>query len=254
MQSTISGAAQSATNTTPFRFALYGQIENFEWKESDDGDQLLKESGPLAGIGANADIDSRSGFHLEGLSEVLLGRVDYDGATQSGIPVDSETKYLMFLAQADILIPLNVTSSFVIGPYAGAGARLWRREIEDEGDALGYVEDWSSYYGMIGIRATAKVTRPIELFGRIAVKMPFYNRVQYDFSNLGGPDDVDVEPGEEASPYIEAGVTIGHFTLAGFYEEMKFSESDKTDIGSDIQVWQPESEATMFGLRAGLTF
>jgi hypothetical protein len=84
--------------------------------------------------------------------------------------------------------------------------------------------------------------------------MPFYNRVNYDFSNLGGPDNVEVEPGKAASPYAELGMTIGTFMLAGFYEQMKFEKSNYADVGSTLIVWQPESEAAIFGVRAGVTF
>lgn len=245
----------SASTASPLRASLYGHVENFEWKEyNDDGSRILKESGPLFGIGGSLDFDTRSGVHMEGLGDAFFGRVDYDGATQSGEPVTTKTKYAGFLAEANLVIPLNIGPHVTVSPYGGAGGRVWRRELEDSGEALGYVENWSTFYGAAGIRAAARINSKAELYGKAAVKMPFYNRVNYDFSNVGGPDNVDVEPGTKAGPYAELGVTIGSFTLAGFYEELKFEKSDFANIGNDIIVWQPESEATILGVRAGVTF
>jgi hypothetical protein len=84
--------------------------------------------------------------------------------------------------------------------------------------------------------------------------MPFYNNAQYDFSNLAGPYNVEVEPGKKAGPYAEAALSIGNFTIAGFYEQMNFLKSDTADVGRNVIVWQPESEAKIFGLRAGVVF
>ena len=248
-------ASQSASTSNPLRASLYGHVENFEWKEfDDDGSRILKESGPLFGIGGSLDFDTRKGIHLEGLGDAFFGRVDYDGATQAGDPLTSETEYAGLLAEANVVVPLNIGPSFTVSPYGGAGGRMWRRELEDSGEASGYVEYWSTFYGTLGIRAAARISAKAELYGKAAVKMPFYNQVSYDFSNIGGPDDVEVEPGKKAGPYAEIGVTIGNFMLAGFYEQMKFDKSDQAEIGDDIIVWQPESEATIFGVRAGVTF
>jgi hypothetical protein len=251
----VPASSQSASTGSPLRASLYGHVESFEWKEyNNDGSRILKESGPLAGIGGSLDLDTRKGFHVEGLGDAFFGRVDYDGATQAGDPVTTKTKYAGFLAEANLVVPLNIGPRFTVSPYGGAGGRVWRRELEDSGEALGYVEYWSTFYGTLGIRAAARIGSKAELFGKAAVKMPFYNRVNYDFSNLGGPDNVEVEPGKETGPYAELGLTIGDFMLAGFYEEMKFSKSNFADIGNDIIVWQPESKATIFGVRAGVNF
>jgi hypothetical protein len=100
-----------------FQVSLYGHVENFEWKEfDDDGKQLLKESGPLAGVRGLLDLDTGIGFHLQGMGEVFFGRIDYDGATQAGDPIDSKTKYSGFLAEVDLIVPLKVAPSFYVKP------------------------------------------------------------------------------------------------------------------------------------------
>ena len=83
--------------------------------------------------------------------------------------------------------------------------------------------------------------------------MPIDNRVIYDFSDLGGPDDTHVEPGKKASSYFEAGIRFKNVTVAGYYEQMKFSKSDTADADG-VLVFQPESEAKIIGLRAGVVF
>ena len=247
--------AANATNTISkcFQVSLYGHVENFEWKEFVDGHQLLKESGPLAGVGGLLDVDTGIGFHLQGMGEIFFGRIDYDGATQAGNPVDSKTKYRGFLAEADLMAPLKATPYVYLKPYAGVGGRIWQREIEDSGEALGYEEYWSTIHGILGIGVAVKARPDTELFGKAAVKMPIDNRVTYDLSNLGGPDDTEVEPGKEASPYFEAGIKFKNVTIAGYYEQLKFSKSNTADADG-VLVFQPESEAEIIGLRAGVVF
>jgi opacity protein-like surface antigen len=248
-------AANTITATNKrFQVSLDGHVENFEWKEfDDDGSQFLKESGPLAGVGGLLDVDTGIGFHLQGIGEVFFGRIDYDGATQAGKPVDSKTKYSGFLAEADLMVPLKVTPRFYLKPYAGGGGRIWQREIEDSGEARGYEEYWSTIHGILGIGAAVKARPDTEWFGKAAVKMPIDNRVTYDFSDLGGPDDTQVEPGKKASSYFEAGIRFKNVTVAGYYEQMKFSKSDTADADG-VLVFQPESEAKIIGLRAGVVF
>ena len=248
-------AAQSAPAPNPLRGSLYGLAEQFEWKEfDDDGGRILKESGPLFGVGGRVDFDTGKGVHVEGLAEGFFGRVDYDGATQSGVPVSSRTKYAGATAEATLALPLKMGPGLSAGPFGGAGGRLWRRDLEDSGDSYGYVENWTTLYGIAGFRAAGRMGSNAELYGKAAVKLPFYNRVNYDFSRLNGPDDVEVEPDGKASPFLEVGITVGDFLLAGFYEEMHFEKSNQAEIGNSIIVWQPESEAAMFGVRAGVTF
>ena len=48
----IASLAMAEVNTNKaFEFRLYGLAEQFEWKESVNDQELLKESGPLFGIG-----------------------------------------------------------------------------------------------------------------------------------------------------------------------------------------------------------
>lgn len=247
--------AQAAAADSPVRASIHGHAERFEWEEfNDDGSRILKESGPLFGIGGNVDFDTRHGFHLEALGDFFAGRVDYDGATQMGEPVSSKTQYAGLMAEGNVAIPVNCGRGFTISPYGGAGGRVWQRDLEDSGNASGYEEYWSTYYGIAGLRVTVRVSPAIELYGKAAVKMPFYNRVDYDFTRIGGPDSVVVEPGKKAGPHAELGMTIGRFVLAGFYERMTFEKSDYAGVGSDIIVWQPKSEATILGVRAGMSF
>jgi hypothetical protein len=42
--------------------------------------------------------------------------------------------------------------------------------------------------------------------------------------------------------------------LTAYYEQLRFSESDRAYLGYDLYVLQPESEADVFGLTAGVTF
>jgi hypothetical protein len=110
-------------------FDVYLKGESFTWKEFDDrGDQLLKESGPVFGVGGSAKWDIKSLFiKLKG--ELFGGTVNYDGQTQSGLPVETDTDYLGGVIEGNLGWKFIIAESSSIEPFIGPAARYWDRRI-----------------------------------------------------------------------------------------------------------------------------
>lgn len=240
---------------TDVTFSIYGKVENFEWKEYGDSDEeLLKESGPLFSLGGSLDFAIQPDLHLEGLGELFFGSVDYDGQTQTGVPATTTTDYAGLRAEGRGVFDVPAGRDAKVKPFAGAGGRAWLRKINDSDVGKGYEESWITIYGFVGLGGEAVVGPKSRLFGSLAVRLPIFNQVIIDWSNIGGPSDITVNPGEEPSFTLEGGLKYDLFTASVFYETFNFSKSDADDIGSGLQVWQPKSEARIIGLKAGLVF
>jgi hypothetical protein len=232
----------------------YLGVENFQWEEFAAEDQLLKESGPVFSLGGRFAMPLSPTLNLLADGRLFYGEVDYDGAVigldGSSVPYNSETTYAGLEAEADLARPIPTRSGLTWSPFAGVGLRAWDRSLDTSGGStgdFGYDEYWLSAYVSIGLEA-----RSGRFFGRVQVLAPFYNRETVDLGNQGGPDEMDLEPGEEVSWGGEIGAEFNRYFVSLYVQTMKFSESD-TDDETGI-FYQPESDMQIIGLRAGMAF
>jgi hypothetical protein len=241
-------------------FYLYGVVESFTWKEFDDsGARLVKESGPLFGIGIaySHEFDDKLIFAPRG--EIFFGSVDYDGQTQTGEPVTSTVGYFGFKLEGDLGRKFKVTQSFSLEPFGGLGLRWWLRDIHDGttatgGTAYGYTEGWTTFYGRLGIRGDVDLSSRTQMFAEAGLKLPLYNENTAYLSDAGLGSDVTLYPGKSLSSFAEVGMQINRFKASLFYDGMRFSKSAVVDIGGGIGVFQPKSSADIYGVKIGATF
>jgi hypothetical protein len=230
---------------------LYVKVESFTWKEFDGGEELLEETGPIFGLGFSNRSTIGNWFVFSEKIELFMGTVDYDGQTQSGTPVTTDTEYLGCLLEINFGGKIVSSEKFSLEPFAGLGYRWWTRDLQDTSTAYGYEEEWSSFYTRLGLHAESQVSNRFKLFAQAGIKYPLVNRNEAKLSRFG-IRDVTLEPENELSYFADAGFKTGHFMLSIYYEGMRFDESDPDDTyGAFIQ---PESEADIFGARIGFTF
>lgn len=239
---------------------IYFISELFEWQEFVHHDRLLKETGPRFGLGLNRDVR----FYNDHLifkprMEIIGGQVDYEGATQSHVPLKSDTDYYDGKAEFDLgwrYVSLKKSS---IEPFVGAGLRGWYRKIHDATAsdrvtrATGYPEEWYSIYLRYGLRGDLALTEKTSLFVDAGGKFPVYNRNKAHFDESGLGPDVTFEPGKQPSWFAEAGVQYKPFRASIYYDGMRFSKSDNEHSRGAIY-YQPETEANMYGIRIAMTF
>ncbi|MCO5045865.1 MAG: hypothetical protein M9935_11445 [Kiritimatiellae bacterium] len=250
---------QPRSNHVDLRF--YGFGESFEWKETMDGQRLLKESGPIFGVGGDIAAPLSDPFWIEARGEFFLGDVDYDGHIQHEdgrlTPHKSTTSYTGFKLEGDLAIHVPINRQLYARPFFGLGFRGWNRTLGGKlsSNAIeegGYEERWLLAYAIIGISGGIALNEKTTLFIRTETRLPLNNSETVDLSNAGGPDDVEIEPGKEASLYAEAGIIASRLTASLFVETLHFSESDPDE--NYRAFLQPESDSTMFGLKVGLAF
>lgn len=232
---------------------IYLKTESFTWKEYDDsGSQLLKESGLLSAMGASVRADIAESLVLRGRGELFGGTVNYDGQTQTGTPVETDTNYAGFKMEGNIGWKFKVSEKSSLEPFAGLGYRWWLRDMQDTLYVAGYEETWWSFYARLGVHGDHTFSGQLKAFAEAGVKLPVSNKNKVDL-NVIGLSTVTVEPGNKASVFVEAGLKWTRFKASLFYEGMRFSRSDPVTV-DNYQIWQPESKADMFGINIGMDF
>lgn len=260
---TLAAHGETVTNTPgrSYTMRLYGIAGQFQWKEYFDGDQLLKESGPLFGLGGELALRLRGPFRAEGRGEYFTGDVDYNGVlmAQDGTltPYQSTTEYTGIKGDADLACHMPLFAGLYLKPYAGMGARAWRRTLDTSWSdrhigRYGYEEYWGTVYGILGVGTGLTFSRSGELSARLEARLPVDNTLRVDLSNQDGPDDLDLDPGKKVSYYADLSLRISHVTGSLFVETLEFSESPT--VGGDLGFFQPRSKATYAGAKLGVAF
>lgn len=228
-------------------YDVYLQVQSFTWKEFINGSEILEESGPIYALGGLARLENNS-LTFRARGEVFGGSIIYDGQTQAGTPVESDTVYAGIKLEGDVGWKKLVEDKASIEPFAGIGFRVWNRDIQSTSNATGVTEKWTSTYARLGLRGDSALSDKLTVFAEGGMKFPFYN------SNSVDDDDISLEPKSRVSGFAEAGLKWNKLWASIFYEGLRFDKSEVEPIGGGWGVYQPKSEADIFGLNAGYSF
>ncbi|MFA5344287.1 MAG: hypothetical protein WC381_10025 [Kiritimatiellia bacterium] len=244
------GPASGLCHNDNLRIAF--QLQQFVWKEyGDNGGRLLKESGPLYGLHMAGEWYGRARVTVGGMYKMNFfgGRVNYDGQTQAGIPLKTKTGYLGAEGNADFALRAMPVADFYVKVFAGPAIRFWRRDINSNADASGYVEEWFNFDGRAGAGLDYLFPADFKLFAEGGYKIPFITSENVDWSKFGF-GQVSLEPEQTFSPFAEVGLSWKFLFVSGFYDSLRFDKSAvKTKKG--YYFYQPESRADIFGVNAG---
>lgn len=231
---------------------IYLKVDSVTWKEfSDTGSQLLKETGELYGLGISGKTDRHNAWTFMGKFELFGGGLDYDGQTQIGTPVQTDSDYLGLNMVGTMGWNFVVSDKASIEPFGGLGFRYWSRDLQSTPTAIGYEELWWSFYSEFGVHGDYEVSDTVKLFAEVGIILPIKNENEADLS-FAGLGKITLEPGNEASGFGEAGFRWKRLKVAAFYQGLRFSKSDLVQSGG-LVFWQPESEADIFGAYLGLS-
>jgi hypothetical protein len=256
LSATVLGHAAWAAGET---VEVYVQAENFNWKEFDDGDELLEESGPIFGVGVRLH-PSPLQLSAFARAEGYIGDVDYDGQTFAGDPIEDTTEYVGARGDVGLSVPVWINSGKTAGlaVQAGIGGDTWERTLGTENEDTEYTEHWYSLDARVGA-ALYRVEKGAEL-GRISAfaLLPFLAENEVDIDTGSGTETLNLEPEGEVGLLVEASWRWGRWTATVFYNYQKFGESDTEPVNIDLgpaelplEFFQPESERHVIGLNVG---
>ena len=206
------GCVMPAAAASFEEFSPYLSGRYFTWEEHVNGQQILKESGPIISAGALLGFATPSYWTIRGKAEIFGGQVGYNGETlasqsQPSEPVQTEVNYLGIKQELDLGYRV-LTGKLRVEPFAGLGYRWWLRMLQDSATASGqaisgYTEQWLTGYCRLGARGRYLDSSGVSFFAEGGAKYPFYTGNSIDFANSG---TTTFRPGGEWSGFAETGI------------------------------------------------
>lgn len=253
--------AVAASGQSPWIRPRAGLL-HWKWTENEQGVKLVDESGGLPSVGFAVGIPlGASNLELRLAADVFAGDVEYDGYLVSPdggrTPHSSRTEYIGAFGEALICAGLSQVSPAVVLVGAGLEASAWRRSLGKsfggDMDQYGYDEYWS----LLAVQGTAELGLPMSsnAEGRVSgsIILPVATDETVDLSNVGGPDEVKLEPDAQVGWRLKTSMRLEAFEVGIEYQRREFDRSPLTYVG-DEPVCQPESELETLYLYAGLRF
>ncbi len=243
------GIAACARAAEPFE--IFMRLERFTWEEFVDGERLLEEEGPRVGLGLRGTLQEYKRMRLDMRADGLLGRVDYDGQTFAGDPIQENTDYLGVRGELDAVFGIKRTAPVRLHPHLGIGARYWlRRLAEGNTDAGGYDEGWFMLYARLGAELIWQVAPDTRFYFNFARRPAIYNSTWYNI-RIQDEETFSLEPGRDWTWDLEAGWVTDRYRFSVYYETYAFKQSD-SKLFPPLEVFQPESEGRSAGVQIGV--
>ena len=236
---------------------------DFTYREfADSGRELNREDGILPGVRLTAHA-SRDLVFLRLDASLHGGTVDYDGETQTGRPLSSETDTRLITIAAEVGRWADASRRWAA--FARLANRTWDREIQATGNVQGLNEEYRWIEAGVGLRRAwpreDAGAWQHELAGMLVLTLD--GSVFVELSALEGRDweDERLDLGDEAGLRLRYTATrdLGARTLRvePYLEYWEFGRSDTEPIGGSpggFTVYEPRSESYRLGLVVALAF
>lgn len=233
----------------------------FDYVEYDDNDVFLDgESGFIPGVVAKLKTNQRIYYELEG--GVYYNKIEYDGQTQGGIPVVTDSDALVIDMHFKIgrnFEPLYQREQKV---YVGLGYRYWYRNINSGRDILGnsvagLIEEYSWYYALAGYAVHFDASNNVKVGIDLRVTKMLDAQLEVDFLGFNGIDNTSLNLGNKVGARfavpIEIQTTHSSVIVAPFYEIIDIGRSNdvRVTIGgvpTIVAIHEPRSETRNVGI------
>jgi hypothetical protein len=235
------------------------EYDHLEYEEREWGMKLMEEDGPLFGIGAAWTGHPPSGLMLRVATGFVGGQLDYDGQTQSGVPLREDNNDFIWKVRG--LIGYHYEwPDFVLTPYTGIGYRYWNDDIGGPG---GYEREVQYLYTPIGIETAAPlgdewiwgIRGEYDLFWGGRVKSHFSD-VDSGFNNPTVNQDDGY--GARGAVYLRRRLGDVSLGLEVFIRYWDIDRSDRDTLTFNGMppglVWEPKNETTVTGFQISLLF
>lgn len=269
---------RSLADDSPLKpaFAVGIGGEYSTWRETDQsGGTLLRESGPRGTLAVSLDNVNRSvsGLVYNLSAHGYVGNENYDGQTQSGIPITSNTGYIGGVAElAGGYRFMDVFPEYSVDLTAALGVDKWRRKISDtQTDTGTFVsgseENYRIFYGRLGL-GLHHVNNNWSHYVQFGAKRPFGTReeatlmVSQDCNTAPSVlENFVLYPKGSESFYLNWKInrlSDNHerkYSILFYYDSFQFNRSD-TAFGqvTGCSAHQPDSHQNVFGAQVGYYF
>lgn len=221
--------------------------------EYEDGDRLVEEQGWMTGL--SGILENRQGGWRTGVAgEYLDGSLDYDGATQLGFPLQTDTDWQHRSAAAFIDRNIDASGDFQLG---GLLEYEWRnRDVASTASVPGLEERYDTVW--LGLRGRVPIWRSVSAEINFACALDATVDVSFD-SDL---DDASVDVDEFCRAAVSARADIHRSgravvfvqPFAAWERYPRTASEPLTSGGVPVgRVHLPETEFLSFGVTVGIT-
>ncbi len=232
-------------------------LMNFDYVEYDDNNVFLDgESGLIPGAIIKLKLQGDKVYGAFNW-QIYGNQIDYDGQTQGGTPVKTDSIAAIFDTDARVGFNLDETRSH--SAYLGLGFRYWYREILNGRDingnpVSGLIEDYYWYYGLLGYEASFTLSEKTSIgFDFRYTKM---SNAKMDVES-GGFDAAQVNLGNKSgyrfSLPVKMKVRRSSIIVAPYYEKIDIGKSNAVrftqgGVPTNIFINEPRSETRNVGI------
>ncbi len=247
---------------TELHWTLAADLQQFNYREFDlDDRELNHEFGPLAGVRASLNADGERLFARIDAS-AHDGTVTYDGETQAGRPVISETQTLLRTVSAEPGYWINPEVR-QWGLFLRLAHHRWERDIQPTGNVQGIFEVYRWKEIGAGVRHVWR--RPQDqrwghqisaagfgvLNGDVLVELSALQGSNLRDTRLRLGDNAGARLRYTATRELDNGLALRIEPSAAVWG---FGRSNTELAGGDLAVTEPRSQSWRLGLSLGLRF
>lgn len=224
-------------------FTLGPSLQSFHYKEFPDNERLRnREDGLLPGVTAGLRF-APGAWRIRLAGSYHGGNVDYDGATSSGNPHQTDTDTDIFDVIATGGYSFALGDSVTVAPYAGAGYRYWRRDILPNRGVSGLLEVYRWPYAAVGLELGLFQSERFQ--GGIDVRLirPINPKLEVDIN-----PDTTLDLGARTGYRISLPLRWSFGKAQGILLEPSY---ERQEIGASPPrngIFEPSSDADIFSL------
>jgi len=243
---TLNAYAESETELSP-------GLMYFNYEETgDDGSFLDGETGPVLGATFTWSHDLAQSFKGIIFGGIYTGTVDYDGHTQSGTPVQTDTQADFFTLGFAAQLPMQSTSNG-LSLLLGYRFKRWERDIQSVGIVSGLFEVYQWQELSLGLQLFSNVDAKTQwrFYGGLFQTRNAEIEINLAAEGFGRPSlplgsDTGLEAGVQ---YMGFGNNERDLGFRFSYRTWKFGRSPNeisSGPGGTVLIHEPRSETSIF--------
>ena len=253
--------AESSGSVDKAEITFGASLLDFTYKEFDDNNVLLdREDGLIPGFILGYR-QNKNNLFTELSFSYHATDIQYDGQTQSGIPVKTRSDADILDLSFKVGSQYQTENKYQYELYAGLGYHLWQRNIRSTATVLGIFEEYDWFYFLLGAKLPLLKTVDSRLDFDIQYARMMKANIFVQLSSLGA-DDVNLRLGKKniyrfSFPWRMIMKNSSVWVIEPYYEfwEIGKSETKPVTIGgipTPFVVWEPRSETNNVGVNLKL--
>lgn len=236
---------QVGTGLMAFDYKEYGDGDKiYDQDESDDNIFLDGESGLIPGLILKYQTTNNRSY-VQWVGKLYYNQIDYDGQTQSGIPIKTKSDALIIDTHVKLGVKFLPSYGREQKVYTGLGYRYWYRNIQpttinspgstNHGAAVaGLLEEYYWWYGLIGYEIGFDVSQNVKMGFDFRLTKMYSAKMDVDYFGFQSYENLSVNLGNRKGARFAIPIKIKGSTrsyqITPYYEMIDIGVSSYAPI------------------------